>query len=764
MKNNSIKFFCSFFIFLAFLSYSPSKSFADQHIISDIQVIGNNRVESNTIISYSDINVNDIYTTILADESLRSLYETNLFSNVKIEYLNTILTIIVKENYVINRIAFEGNKAIDDDTLAALVSIKARSTYSRKKIQDNIEKIISSYRASGLFSISIDPKIIILDYNRIDLIFEITEGPTTKISNINFIGNKSYSDKALTAVLATRKSNFIDRILGTGRSYDNDIMSYDKELLKRFYNSNGYVNFEVKNAVAELDKGAENFFITFTINEGEKYKFGEVKIQNNINGLPMSPLAQVITTISGDKYSSSEIDTSIQMTTDKLGELGYAFVDVQPNIVQNEDSKTIDITYNIFDGPRIYVERIDIFGNQRTYDYVVRREMEISEGDALNKTYLEGSRRNLNSLGIFSSVNVTTIPGSEQDKKIIVVRVVEKTTGSLSFGAGFSSEFGFGGTASLSERNFLGKGQYLSVGTNISSERSLVNVSFVEPSLNNSPVLFGFDLYGQEYDATDSSSYVTSTVGAGIRFGLPLSKSLNLNTNYSFKHKEVYGIPASASTATKQTAGKSDESQVGYGLTYDTLNNFLDPTEGIKLSFNQSFAGIGGDVKFLRTDLSGAYFQKLSDDLVGNLQFSAGHVHDLGNKGVSIENAFKDPGRVLRGFAPGGISPRDNSTKDAFGGNTYFLTSAEVKFPMPGLQPSFGMSGGFHLNAGTLYDSDVVVGGVTVVGSNSLRTSVGATVFWDSPMGPLRFDFTEAIDKQTYDKTEFFQFSGGTQF
>ena len=321
MKNNSIKFFCSFFIFLAFLSYSPSKSFADQHIISDIQVIGNNRVESNTIISYSDINVNDIYTTILADESLRSLYETNLFSNVKIEYLNTILTIIVKENYVINRIAFEGNKAINDDTLAALVSIKARSTYSRKKIQDNIEKIISSYRASGLFSISIDPKIIILDYNRIDLIFEITEGPTTKISNINFIGNKSYSDKALTAVLATRKSNFIDRILGTGRSYDNDIMSYDKELLKRFYNSNGYVNFEVKNAVAELDKGAENFFITFTINEGEKYKFGEVKIQNNINGLPMSPLAQVITTISGDKYSSSEIDTSIQMTTDKLGEL-----------------------------------------------------------------------------------------------------------------------------------------------------------------------------------------------------------------------------------------------------------------------------------------------------------------------------------------------------------------------------------------------------------------------------------------------------------
>lgn len=764
MKNNVIKFFCSFFIFTVFALYLPTKTLANQHLISDIQIIGNNRVDSSTIIAYSDININDTYTSLLADETLRTLYQTNLFSDVKIEYLNTILTIIVVENYVVNRVAFEGNKSLDDDTLAALVSIKPRSSYSRRKVQDNIEKIISSYRAAGLFSVSIDPKIIILDYNRIDLVFEITEGPVTKISNINFIGNKNFSDKALISALATKKSNFIDSLFGTGRSYDNDIMSYDKELLKRFYNSNGYVNFEVVNAVAELDNNAENFFITFTVVEGEKYNFGKVDIQNNISNLPLSNLVETITTISGDKYSSSEIDTSIEMATDKLGELGFAFVFIEPSIVQNTDNRTIDLTYTISDGPRVYVERIDIFGNQRTYDYVVRREMELAEGDALNMTYLEKSRRNLKNINLFSSVDVSTISGTERDKKIIIVRVAEQSTGSLSFGAGFSSEFGIAGTVSVTERNFLGKGQYVAFDTNLSADKSLLNISFIEPSLNNSPVLFGFDLYGQEFDTTDSSGYVSSTIGAGIKFGLPLSKNLNLNTSYSYKKREIYGIPDSASVAVKQTAGTSNESTIGYGFTYNNLNNSLDPTDGMKISFEQDLAGIGGDVKYLSTELSGAYFEKITDNLVGNLQFNAGHMHDLGNKGIAIGNAFKDPGGVLRGFAPGGISPRDNSTKDAFGGNTYYSTSAEVTFPIPGIPPTIGISGGVNVNAGSLYNSDVVVGGVTVLDSNSLRTSAGATIFWASPIGPLRFDFTEAIDKQSYDKVEFFQFSGGTQF
>ena len=764
MKNNLIRHFGSFFIFLIFLSYSPSELFADEHLILEIQVTGNNRVDSNTIITYSNINTNDAYSSLLADESLRNLYETELFSDVNIEYYNSVLTINVKENYVINRIAFEGNKALDDETLAALVSVKARSTYSRRKIQDNIEKIIKSYRDAGRFSVRIDPKIIILDYNRIDLIFEITEGPTTKISNINFIGNEIFSDKALTAVLATKKSNFIDKIFSTGRSYDNDIMSFDKELLKKFYNNNGYINFEVINAVAELDKNAENFFITFTVNEGDKYRFGEVNIQNDIDDLPLSALAESITTISGDVYNASEIDTSIEMATSKLGEIGYAFVDIQPNVVQNNANNTIDLTYNIYDGPRVYVERIDIFGNQRTYDYVVRREMAIAEGDALNKTYLNASKRNIQNLGIFSSVVFTTIPGSDQDRKIVVVRVSEKSTGSLSFGAGFSSTFGVAGTVSLSEANFLGRGHYVAINTNISADKNLVNINFVEPSLNNSPVLFGFDVYGQEDDVSGVSGYTQSIVGGGFNFGLPLSKKLNLNTSYSLIKSDVYGISSTASNATKALAGHKIESKAGYGLTYNTLNNYLDPTDGMKISFNQDLAGIGGDVKFLSTEFSAIYFQKITDDLVGNLQFNAGHIADLGNDGISVTKAYKDPGKLLRGFAVGGISPRDSSTKDAFGGNTYFSTSAEVTFPLPGIPPSLGISGGVSVNAGTLYGSDVNISGVTVSESNSLRSSAGATIFWDSPVGPLRFDFTEVINKELYDKDEFFQFSGGTQF
>jgi len=751
--------------FFAFFIYVTDAN-ATNHQISRVDVTGNNRIDDDTILNYAKLSVGSIYNQADVDEALRDLYKTELFSDVQINYDNSRLVISVKENFLINQVAFEGNKTINDGSLGDLVSLKARSTFSKNKLEDDISTIINSYRIAGRYSVVVEPKIIKLDFNRIDLVYEINEGSVTKITDINFIGNKSYSDRALRSVISTSRSNWIDKIWGTGRSYDNAIMEYDKELLGQYYRDNGYINFSVVNAIGELDSVTGNFVITFTVNEGSRYEFGEVSISNRLDESYTPLIANLITTKASNYYDESKINTNKTKLVDFMKSNGNPFVTVSVAEEINESSKIVNLTYVIENGPPVYIERIEITGNQRTYDYVIRRELKVSEGDALNKTYLNQSIRNLRKLNFFSDVKLNTLDGSAPDKKVIRIVVSEKPTGALVFGAGYSSTFGLMGNIQINENNLLGRGQRVSTKLSLGGNKNLINIQFTEPSFFSSDVSAGIDIFGNENDLSDDSGYKNREIGAGLRFGFPLSEDLRLVTKYKYTSNEVYDVPAGSSAQLTQLEGTRNISEFGYSIRYNTLDNMVSPTNGTLIDFSQDLAGLGGDVKYLRTEVSGNYYKDFTNSLIGSISLNMGHIFGLDSQNVLISDAFRDPGTTLKGFAPSGISPRltanESADEEAIGGNSYISTSAELTFPFGSLTDEYGVRGGVHVNAGSLFNSDLDPSKIN--DSDSLRTSIGASVFWDSPVGPLRFDFTEAIDKETFDKTEFFQFSGGTNF
>lgn len=740
---------------------------ANNHIINQIEVKGNNRIDSETVINYSEILLGESYNEIQVDNSLKNLYETELFSNVEIKYSNSILTIEVVENYLINQVAFEGNKKIDDQSLGAITSLKPRSTFSNKKLEEDIASIISSYRAAGRYSVYVEPKIIKLDYNRINLVFEIDEGNVTRITDINFIGNSNFSDRKLRNAIASKRSTLIDSVWGTGKSYDNLLMEYDKELLKQYYKNNGYVNFKVLNSVAELDGKNDSFLITFTVQEGERYNFGSISVVDQASTGNLNQIRNLIKTLKGDVYSEKLIQNSTIDIINYLRSTGHPFVQINTIENFNEVDKTIDIIYEITNGPRYYIERIDIIGNQRTFDYVIRRELFISEGDPLNQDFINKSIRNIRNLGFFSDVKINTIPGSAFDKRIVKISVSEANTGSLLFGAGYSTAYGAIGTISISEANLLGKGQNITLDISAGANQNLTNINFTEPRFLDTQISAGIDIYGNQVDYSDTSGYKNRQIGAGVRFGFPLSDELKLAIKYSNTNNEVYSLPANPSAALAELEGKKNISELGYDLTYNTLDNNFTPTNGLLLKLSQDFAGLGGDIKYLRNEFSGDYYIDFTKDIVGSVSLDLGHIFGIDSQKVRITDSFKNPGSIMRGFQPGGISPRlktnvANSNEEAVGGNTYMLASTGLKFPVPSLTEEYGLSAGLHLNAGTLFGSDQPSN--TVDESNSIRVSAGASIFWDSPIGPLRFDFTEVINKETYDRTEFFQFSGGTSF
>ena len=755
-------------VFIAFFAFfiCATDLHANNHLINRIDVTGNNRIDENTILNYAKLSVGSAYNQAEIDEALRDLYKTELFSDVQINYDDSRIVITVQENFLINQVAFEGNKAINDDSLRALVSLKARSTFSKNKLEEDISTIISSYRSAGRYSVVVEPKIIKLDFNRIDLVYEISEGSITKITDINFIGNKNYSDRALRSVISTERSTWIDKIWGTGRSYDNAIMEYDKELLGQYYRDNGYINFSVVNAIGELNNSSGNFIITFTVDEGERYEFGDVSISNTLDDTYTPLIASMITTNANSFYDESEINANKIKLADFMKANGNPFAEI--NVVQDidENSKLVNLTYIVSNGPPVYVERIEIYGNQRTYDYVIRRELKISEGDALNQTYLAQSTRNLKMLNFFSDVKLNTFNGSAPDKKVINIQVTEKPTGSLIFGAGYSSLSGLVGTISVNENNLLGKGQKVSTQLSLGGNRSLINIQFTEPSFLSSGVSAGIDIFGNEDDYTEDSGYKTRELGAGLRFGFPLSDDLHLATKYRYINNEVFDVAANASNLLTQLEGTSDLSEFGYDLRYNSLDNMVSPTSGTLIDFSQDLAGFGGDTKYIRTEASGQHFMGITDSLVGSIALNMGHIFGFDGQDVAISDAFRDPGASLRGFAASGISPRlttnESSDEEAIGGNTYISTSAELIFPFGSITDEYGLKGGLHLNAGSVFGSDLDSSKIN--DSSSIRTSIGASVLWDSPVGPVRFDFTEAINKETFDKTEFFQFSGGTNF
>jgi outer membrane protein insertion porin family len=770
------------------LSLALSVGFGDlsahaQGVIQNIRVEGNKRVEPETVRSYLTFTAGDAYDPAQIDESLKALFATGLFQDVRIRREGSTVVIVVVENPIVARVAFEGNREVEDDALASEVQLKARAVYTRARVQADVQRILDVYRRQGYYAAAVNPKIINLDNNRIDVVFEINEGPTTKIRAINFIGNEAFSDSQLRFVISTTQTNLLSFLKGTN-IYDPDRLSLDRELLRQFYLKNGYADARILSATADLDRDGRGFFITFTISEGERYRFGAIDVESALPSLNVDALRGSILTRTGRVYNAEKVEKTVEALTISVSQQGYAFGQVRPRFERDEATHTLGIVYVVEEGPRIYIERINVVGNFRTEDKVIRRQFRLAEGDAYNRLLVEAARKRLRALGFFKTVDIDTDPGSAADRVVLTVKVQEQPTGELSFGAGYSTSEGVIGDISVTERNLMGKGQYVRLGFSGSLERAQVDFAFTEPQFLDRNLAAGFDAFYKTVDLTSVASFSERDAGGDVRLGFPIADNTQLGLRYKFENEDIFNVSNNASLAVKQSEGSVNVSSIGYTVAYDTRNLPASPTAGIFTSFSQDLAGIGGDVNYLRSvaDARGYYPITNKITLVGRVQ--GGDIMGWGGQDVRLTDLFFKGGETVRGFQRAGFGPRDacenpitgdrlphaDCSRDALGGQMFWATTAEVRFPFPFIPDSLGMQGAVFVDAGSLWDpSQLAVNAVNQEGSfifdsSLVRLSTGFSVIWQSPLGPLRADIAQALLKGDFDRTELFRFGASTNF
>jgi outer membrane protein insertion porin family len=740
-------------------------------VIRQIRVVGSKRIEPETVKTYLTFSEGQKYDSYKADESLKALIGTGLFENVDISQNGGVVTVSIRENSIINQVVFEGNKQVKDDTLSGEVQLKPRSVFSRAKVQADVQRILDVYRRSGYYSVTVDAQIIELDNDRVNLAFVIQEGSETKVLSISFLGNKAFSDSTLRGVVTTTENNFLSFLKSTD-VYDPDRLNLDRELLRRYYLKNGYADARVVSAVADLDRAGKGFFITFTVEEGELYHFGGIDVESTLPSVDPASLRRELLTTSGSYYNAEQIDKTTEKLTVAVAEQGYAFGQVRPRIDRDPINRTISIAYVVEQGPRIYIERINVVGNARTRDYVIRRELRLAEGDAYNRLMVDQARQRLQNLGFFKSVKVNREPGSAADRVILTFLLDEQPTGELSLAAGFSSSEGVIGEVAYTERNLLGKGQFLRVKLSGSFESGQIDMAFTEPRFLDQNISAGFDLFHKETDFSDEAGFEQRKTGGVIRFGFALTDNVVLQPNYSFTRDEVFNVDATASKAIQQIAdindGVANISSLGYSLTYDLRNNRQNPTRGTYFAVTQDFAGVGGDVNFIRTVAEARAYYPVYEGitLVGRL--IGGNIVGFGGQDVRAVDAFFKGGDLVRGFDTAGLGPRDRDTGDALGGTTFAGGTVELRFPFPFVPDELGFSGAVFADAGTVFGTDVpgIINGqvVNIDDDNTIRSSVGASLLWNSPLGPLRADFAYVITKADFDDEEFFRFGTSTKF
>ncbi|HLM14199.1 MAG TPA: outer membrane protein assembly factor BamA [Reyranella sp.] len=733
--------------------------------ITGVQIQGNVRAEPETIRSYLQLKEGQPYDHAAADRSLKALFGTGLFSDVVIEMQGSTLVVKVTENPIINRVAFEGNRKIEDDKLRDEVQSKPRQVFTRARVQADVERILTIYRRGGRYNASVDPKVIKLDQGRVDLVFEINEGDVTGIQRISFVGNEAFSDGTLRGKIRTSESAWY-RFLSSDDRYDPDRLNLDRELLRKFYLSEGYADFRVVSAVAELAPNREGFFITFTISEGERYKFGKVEVSTRFAGLDVDVLQSYLTMSQGEWYDADEVEKTVTALSDIVGSLGYAFVEVRPNIRRNKDNLTVDVTFDIQEGPRVYVERINISGNTRTLDKVIRREFRLAEGDAFSTAKVRRSQQRLRNLGFFEKVDISAQPGSAPDKTNLEVQVVEQSTGDISFGAGFSTTSGILGDISIKERNLLGKGQELRLGLSIGTLSTLVDLSFTEPYFLDRPMAAGFDIFRTSNDRQNVASYSDRSIGFSLRAGWAYTEHLRQNVRYTLRQTDIYNVQPWASTIVQLNAGTSVVNEVSETLAWDTRDTRLNTTKGFLLRNTMAVAGLIGTEQYYRTTADAVYYQSIFEDVVASIGGSVGGVFPYSGSGAALRlnNLFFIGGDTLRGFAVGGIGPRDSITADALGGTYFYSATTELSFPL-GLPKEIGIFGKAFVDVGSLWG----LGGPaqysnTVLTSNTMRISTGVGIQWVSPFGPIRIDYAIPLQQDPWDKTENIRFSFGTRF
>lgn len=728
--------------------------------IDAITVQGNQRTDSMTVLSYLGLKPGDQYSQTQVDNSLKSLYATGFFADVRISINGNTLLVQVVENPVVSRVAFEGNDRVETKDLEKELELQPRSIFSQDKVTSDVKRILDIYRRTGRYNASVEPKIIKQNENRVDLVYEISEGVTAHVEKISFVGNKQFDGDTLRKAIRTAETRWY-KFLSDDDKYDPDRLQYDQELLRRFYINEGYADFQVKSAHAELTRGEGEFFLTFVVDEGPKYDFGEVKIVSELKGNETPDFTSLLTTEKGDTYNASKIESSIDAITKELGNLGYAFVDVQPKVERDAATKIANLTYIIKPGPRVYVERINVNGNQRTLDEVVRREFRLAEGDPYNNAKLQRTEQRLNNLGFFEKVEVKNEQGSAPDKTVIDVHVKEKSTGEVNIGAGFSSTDGVLGNFGVRESNLLGRGQELKANLVYATRRKQAELSFTEPYFLDRELSAGFDIYRTYQDFSQQSSYISDVRGVTLRGSYTLKEKLVHSAYYTIHENTVSDVPTIASLYIQRQEGKNVTSAIGQALTYDERNSKFDPTSGYTVRLSQEFAGLGGDSKYIKHEVKAAYHYPIASKWTASISGSGGHIFGLNNTDVRINERFFVGGDDFRGFRNAGVGPRDKATGDALGGNMYYIGTAELRFPL-GLPEEMGITGAAFSDVGSLWNSDDR--GPDVFDMNTPRVSAGVGVLWTSPFGPIRVDLAQAVAKEKQDQTEIFRFSFGTRF
>jgi outer membrane protein insertion porin family len=732
--------------------------------IQDFHVDGSQRIDTETVISYLAIAKGDPATPEKIDASLKALYATGLFSDVAIRADGATLNIKVEENPIIDRVTFEGNDAISKDDLEKEVQLKSRLVYTLPRVQRDVQRILDLYRRSGRFAALVEPKIIKLPQNRVDLVFEIAEGDRTGIRSVTFIGNANFSEDVLHAAISTRESAWW-RFLSTSDYYDSDRLNYDKELLRKFYLREGYVDFRVLSAVAELTPDRADFFLTFTVEEGQRYKYGKVVIKSEIKGIDGESLRPHITTSQGNWYNSDQVEKTITALTTVLGDRQYAFATISPDINRHRETLTIDLTYTIKQSDRVYIGRIDIGGNDRTVDKVIRRQIKVAEGDPFSATALHKSEQNLKDLGYFETVKVTPMDGAQPDRANVKVEVKEKSTGSVAVGAGFSSTDGPLGDFTLSEHNFLGRGQDVRFGATLSGRTQQIDTSFTEPYFLGRDLSAGGDIYYTQTDNQDLSSYSSISRGVNLRVGYPLSPLLRQRINYSFHNDTIRGVPTNASVYVAEQQGGTTTSSFGQSLVYDTRDSKLTPTLGFITSLDTDIAGLGGSRKWGRVKVSGTQYYPIDEDWIISGLIEAAGIWSF-NGSTRINERFFLGDTRFRGFQYAGIGPRDltSANQDALGSTRYVRTTLNLTMPLP-VPEEFGLVGHLFSDAGFIGNSDTSpIAGSPFANEESLRLSAGVGVTWASPFGPVRLDIAQPLIYKSYDKKQTIHFNFGARF
>ena len=770
---------------------APGVALAPAHAetVSAIIVEGNQRIENDTITSYVQVSPGQNATPEKIDASVKALFQTGLFSDVQITRRGSTLVVKVEENPMINQVNFEGNKNVKDTDLAKETELKERMMFTRAKVMSDVNRIIAVYRRAGYYAVKVSPKIIRLPENRVDLVYEINEGDETKVKQINFVGNTSFSANDLKSVIGTQQYTWW-RFFNRNDNYDADRLEYDKELLRRYYLRNGFADVRVVSADAVLNEKGDGFIITYTIDEGPRYKIADVAVNIGDQQLDQKDLASQVRTGVGEYYDATRVDKSVERLTLEAARQGFVFARVNPDVQRDPGNNTLNITYNIVEGPRTYIERIDIVGNYRTEDEVIRRELNLYEGDAFNRVVIERARRRLTALDFFEKIDFLEQEGSAPDRVVLVVQVQEKSTGSVNFSIGYSTTEVIVGSVSLQERNFLGKGYDVKVDTSASWYRQNVNFSFTNPWFMGMPLAAGFDVFATANNNQEQSNYNSQLIGFALRTGFRLDENSGLNLKYGLTWMDVNNISKSdAAPAVIESQGQSLKSFVNATYTWDNLDNPIRPTNGFRGQLEGQVAGLGGDVHFGKVEAHAWYFLPVYEDsVVLKIEGNAGQQFPFAGDDVPLQDRFFKGADSFRGFATAGVGPRqrgNDGDTDAVGGMTYAIGTVEMTFPV-GLPEQWGITGEVFSDFGTVFDSgvDTVLAGEgkCSYGNNSgnplgpdarnctsydtaaFRLSVGAGLVWSSPFGPLRFEAAYPLLKADYDKTEWFRFSVGTAF